>query len=167
VSPRKEYRAKMRAAYGADWWKKDQKARRARRKTGFAASPKKAKAKKDNPTPEWEGFPRHVGGLPYSTLDDGPMPIPDMGWHIADRHRRMDDYWIKDALVYWGPKGRKDRHGQEHQGIAVQKTWGRWEDAFNVIELIRGRGERYTGKILTGAGREKTIRFLKGLKGYA
>lgn len=129
---RKEYRAKMRAEYGADWWK-------------------------DNPTQkwdvkgyrkEWQGFPRYVGGLPFSSLDEPDYAKPG------------------DDLIYSG-ETRHRYHRGDVQGIRVEKTWGRWGDAFHVIEFIRSGGERYTGRILTGAGREKTIRFLKGLKGYA
>ena len=130
---RKEYRAKMREAYGADWWK-------------------------DNPTPkwdvkgyrkEWQGFPRYVGGLPFSSLDEPDYAKPG------------------DDLIYSGiPYTSSPAWQGEVQGIRVEKTWGRWEDAFNVTEFIRSGGERYTGRILTGASREKTIRFLNGLKDW-
>ncbi len=105
-----------------------------------------------NPS-KWEGFPRHVGGLPYSTLDGQNF--------TKDSVRDAPRSWTSDALVYWGPHGLPDRRGQATLGITVQKTWGRWEDAFHVIEWIRGPGESYTGRILTGGSREKTIRFLK------
>ena len=130
---RKEYRAEMRAKHGPDWWKK--------------ANPTQKWDVKGY-RKEWQGFPRYVGGLPFSSLDEPDYAKPG------------------DDLIYSG-ETRHRYHRGDVQGIRVEKTWGRWGDAFHVIEFIRSGGERYTGRILTGAGREKTIRFLKGLKGYA
>ena len=86
---KKQYRAEMRAEYGADWWK-------------------------DNPTQkwdvkgyrkEWQGFPRYVGGLPYSSLDEPDYAKPG------------------DDLIYSGiPYTSSPAWQGEVQGIRVEKT---------------------------------------------
>ncbi len=81
---RKEYRAKMRAEYGADWWKKDQKARRARRKTGFAASPKKKKAWHEG-WPTINGIKPHASGQNQSSrmiVNYTPKHLHESGWVV-------------------------------------------------------------------------------------
>ncbi len=93
----------MREAYGADWWKKDQKARRARRQTGFAASPKKKKA--------WnEGWPTIMGWMePYSGQDH-------VSYDAVDRYGdlQMDLYVQKEGSKYAVSLVETSHHDDQH-----------------------------------------------------
>ena len=84
---RKEYRAKMRAKHGPDWWKKKpKKAHPARRKTGFAASPKKK---------AWnEGWPTILGMKPYSAQDS--VAYDDSRYGVG----QLDLYVHKEGSKY-------------------------------------------------------------------
>jgi len=136
---RKEYRAKMRAEYGADWWKKDQKARRARRKTGFAASPKKAKAKKHS-GPWYFNWPTLWGWLPpdvVHTADESYVVyshVDDMSHIGIDIHKKGDGLHVTGEAGWedwYGPgsvqrEGKIDKRGlTKAQAIAAVRKFAR------------------------------------------
>lgn len=135
---RKEYRAKMRAEYGPDWWKKD--------KPKSIASMKKKVKKVTSYEKKWAGFPILAGGMEDSSLTD-------------DMVQYGDDIY-KGDLVYQD----MDQVGETGWGVTVKKKGSKYTITGFGSEPYAG-GDSYEA-LLSGASREKAIRYLKGLKDY-